>query len=759
MPTTMAHITKTHPVATAITITITTTTTIIIIIITTMGKRKKKSELMCEKTIFDRCTQQVRTLFRGNGYDQAYSAYYNQSQSGNNQGVTGPYEAFNISQCDSYSGLWTWDLAISCGNRTSGKNCSCTFAEQLMKKGSLSCSDRCPSGCSICSTCLQLSGCSNVRAAGSISAQSSTAGSFLAATALVFFISLCCCCACKRSRNRRDIKGLGKRLMEEEDKSDGAESPSENMNVWMAPVNSDEIDENGNHVWLVPDDLFEDSPTIKAEDNGTAPNRKQTNEKKVNQKRLLNNHTNAMENFIRHLQPRSDGERNLMKMSGLIRILILKTSAVITALLVRFRREWTKLSKGTQEHDGMEPRHEESSISTHDLHPVSSYFFPDIMANFSTDNEIDMSSVSTSEQDEEKDCQMLAKTADKRSSPGLNQGRQFNVKQTRSSSKKNARAKRKLVHEEISSDSDTSRSLFPDLLAPDFEVRQKMTGAKIISPRIESSKANPPTDDASVDSSALGSNEGATSEADYSSITDDESVRRVSQAVAEKVTPKLVNGLWLIPMEGDGVVAAKNPLDIESSTEGCSNDDDEVSLNSLKSERVAEMNEAARGGILVDHEAEEGKESANDDKVQKEAQDDQEVDDEAEAEAEEEKEMEAKWDDEADNAAQTDEATDSDAQGDEKTNDTARDDEEAQDTADDGGAVVEDTSKSLKRALSEVNMGETKATETFGGNIHISKTEQETQNVPAEDDSTDSDTSNDSLTESCAVVMIERISI
>ncbi len=65
-----------------------------------------------------------------------------------------PYAAFDIGKCDTYSHLWTYDLFSSCSD--GDQYCECTYAEELIGRGLLSCSDLslCPSECGVCSTCL-----------------------------------------------------------------------------------------------------------------------------------------------------------------------------------------------------------------------------------------------------------------------------------------------------------------------------------------------------------------------------------------------------------------------------------------------------------------------------------------------------------------------------------------------------------------------------------------------------------------------------
>ena len=76
-----------------------------------------------------------------------------------------PLVYFDLSDCQSYSNLWLWDLALSCDNSTSLVNCQCQSAEILFQYGTLQCPDGsseapyCPKNCPICNTCMELIGC------------------------------------------------------------------------------------------------------------------------------------------------------------------------------------------------------------------------------------------------------------------------------------------------------------------------------------------------------------------------------------------------------------------------------------------------------------------------------------------------------------------------------------------------------------------------------------------------------------------------
>jgi hypothetical protein len=73
-----------------------------------------------------------------------------------------PVSNFNVAQCDTYGSLWLWDLSLTCEDESSLENCECTFAEELMGAGMLSCDDvsQCPNDCAVCLTCMRILGCS-----------------------------------------------------------------------------------------------------------------------------------------------------------------------------------------------------------------------------------------------------------------------------------------------------------------------------------------------------------------------------------------------------------------------------------------------------------------------------------------------------------------------------------------------------------------------------------------------------------------------
>jgi hypothetical protein len=95
----------------------------------------------------------------------------------NYQETYDPYSDFAIEQCDTYESLWLWDLSLTCESENSLYSCRCVYAEELESLGLLSCAHMslCPSSCPICTTCLQLLGCSASTAGEQTTAEASSA--------------------------------------------------------------------------------------------------------------------------------------------------------------------------------------------------------------------------------------------------------------------------------------------------------------------------------------------------------------------------------------------------------------------------------------------------------------------------------------------------------------------------------------------------------------------------------------------------------
>ena len=148
-----------------------------------------------------------------------------------------PYDDFSISQCDTYSSLWLWDLALTCKRKGSLENCECKFAEELMELGMLSCNDapHCPRECNVCSTCLRLLGCKNVRGSTSgliTSFGRSNMALFLVGSAVLTLVTVC---VLYGARKRSDKNPLGLTLID--DASNISEMAPGESPVWLVPVN------------------------------------------------------------------------------------------------------------------------------------------------------------------------------------------------------------------------------------------------------------------------------------------------------------------------------------------------------------------------------------------------------------------------------------------------------------------------------------------------------------------------------------------
>ncbi len=163
--------------------------------------------------------------------------------------TTDPYNAFDVSHCDTYEHLWTWDLEMSCGETTDYDQCHCTFAELLMEKNILSCEDtkNCPSGCAICSSCLRLLGCKDDAVFGGRTGDGSAAATTAALFTLLVGTGFCIFIDRKKKARRRGK--LNAHLIDEM----GEES---NDRIWMVPIDDGVPNENGTSskpVWLAPD--------------------------------------------------------------------------------------------------------------------------------------------------------------------------------------------------------------------------------------------------------------------------------------------------------------------------------------------------------------------------------------------------------------------------------------------------------------------------------------------------------------------------
>ena len=164
-----------------------------------------------------------------------------------------PTANFNIGNCDTYSGLWMWDLSLTCDNVNTLDNCECSFAEELMDEGMLSCDDvsKCPSSCGVCMTCMRLLGCTNEQqqqGATTSSASSNIIPYVIAAAISVILIAGVAYAVSQR--RRKEDSSLGEHLVDEEAGSE--------PNVFLAPTDSAAFDAStpplsgATRVWLAP---------------------------------------------------------------------------------------------------------------------------------------------------------------------------------------------------------------------------------------------------------------------------------------------------------------------------------------------------------------------------------------------------------------------------------------------------------------------------------------------------------------------------
>jgi hypothetical protein len=116
---------------------------------------------------------------------QAYNGYYQASAT-----AYDPYTDFNIQQCDTYQNLWLWDLSLTCKAQKSLEGCECSFAEELLYEGTLTCDDyvKCPADCKVCNTCFHLLGCVNAQHDRSVLNQGSKKGSSILIWSFALFV-------------------------------------------------------------------------------------------------------------------------------------------------------------------------------------------------------------------------------------------------------------------------------------------------------------------------------------------------------------------------------------------------------------------------------------------------------------------------------------------------------------------------------------------------------------------------------------------
>lgn len=163
--------------------------------------------------------------------------------------VADPYTAFDIATCNSYSHLWTYDLLTSCGSGNGNgqvTTCQCTFAQELMYRGLLSCSDarHCPNDCPVCSDCLNLL-CGSSTSSGRIAASVGGSGAAIPIAAMALTLLCGASYIAIRRMNQKGNGSLGESLVE-----------MKNHENWLVKVNDDGLpEERGSSfkpVWLAP---------------------------------------------------------------------------------------------------------------------------------------------------------------------------------------------------------------------------------------------------------------------------------------------------------------------------------------------------------------------------------------------------------------------------------------------------------------------------------------------------------------------------
>ncbi len=124
-----------------------------------------------------------------------------------------------------------WDLNLSCQNSTDYYDCECTSAAMLLESGDLQCPDGsddapyCPSGCSICDTCLTLLGCAETRPESPLRGGLNMDILWYALAAALGIILGMIAMSIHKQSDQEQEKPLEENLVEDEDQ------------VWLAPIN------------------------------------------------------------------------------------------------------------------------------------------------------------------------------------------------------------------------------------------------------------------------------------------------------------------------------------------------------------------------------------------------------------------------------------------------------------------------------------------------------------------------------------------
>jgi len=197
-----------------------------------------------------------------------------------------PYMAFDVGNCDTYAHLWTYDLLVSC---TDGDQyCECTYTEELMRMGLLSCSDEasCPDECGVCSNCVK-SVCGQFVPSKLIATEIQNNAAISTVVLLGMTLLLSTLVIAVRRRRKNKSGKLEESLMDTIEKT------------WMVPVNEEdglpnEKGETRKPVWLAPDvstipekPLFPDllKSTADEDTNASLGSHKTPSEKKTSSRK------------------------------------------------------------------------------------------------------------------------------------------------------------------------------------------------------------------------------------------------------------------------------------------------------------------------------------------------------------------------------------------------------------------------------------------------------------------------------------------
>jgi hypothetical protein len=156
-----------------------------------------------------------------------------------------PYYDFDITKCDTYENLWMWDLSLTCDDSESFDNCECTFAEELLVYGYLTCYDRalCPSDCQICEKCLRIVSCSQEITAGAATHLVSPDNFSFFIIASAVGVLVIATVVYTRTRQDKKQDGLGAYLMEDDPRAGAhpVEVRTNGKTNWDSPTEFPEV--------------------------------------------------------------------------------------------------------------------------------------------------------------------------------------------------------------------------------------------------------------------------------------------------------------------------------------------------------------------------------------------------------------------------------------------------------------------------------------------------------------------------------------